>query len=46
MEKYQCVVCGYVYNPAENKDIPFEELPEDWDCPECSVGKNMFEMID
>lgn len=46
MEKYQCLVCGYIYNPAENKDISFEDLPEDWVCPECGVGKDMFEVID
>ena len=26
--KYICKVCGYVYDPAENGNIPFEELPE------------------
>ena len=43
MEKYVCTVCGYVYDPAENGDIPFEKLEEDWLCPLCSVGKEMFE---
>jgi len=50
LETWVCTVCGYVYNPDEgdpdNGIIPgttFTELPEDWVCPECSVGKDMFE---
>ena len=49
MKKYLCDVCGYVYDP-ENGDpdngippgTPFDELPADWVCPMCFVGKNMF----
>ena len=33
-----CLVCGYVYDG----DVPFEELPEDWVCPLCGVGKDQF----
>lgn len=33
-----CKVCGYVYDG----DIPFEDLPEDWVCPLCGVGKDEF----
>ncbi len=43
MKKYVCKVCGYVYDPAENNDVPFEELPDDWTCPYCGVGKDQFE---
>ena len=46
MQKYQCIACGYVYDPAENNNIAFEDLPEDYVCPECGVGKDMFEPID
>ena len=28
MQKYQCIACGYIYDPAENDDIPFEQLPD------------------
>lgn len=49
MEKYKCDICGYVYDPEagdpENgipAGTPFEELPEDWTCPLCRVGKDMF----
>ena len=50
MQKFVCTVCGYVYDPAvgdPDKGIPagtaFEDLPEDWACPLCSVGKDMFQ---
>lgn len=43
MKTYVCTVCGYVYDPEENGGIPFEELPEDWVCPMCGVGKDQFE---
>lgn len=49
MKKYVCLVCGYVYDPAAGDpegDIPagtaFEELPEDWTCPLCGLGKDEF----
>ena len=29
MKKYVCKVCGYVYDPADNNNVPFEELPDD-----------------
>lgn len=43
MKKWQCKVCGYIYVPEENNNIPFEDLPESWTCPECGVGKDQFE---
>ena len=50
MEKYICTVCDYVYDPElgdpENGIEPgtsFEDLPEDWVCPLCGVGKEEFE---
>jgi len=45
MDKYECVVCGYVYDPAENGNVAFENLAEDWTCPECGVGKDQFEKV-
>lgn len=44
MEKYVCTVCHYVYDPAENDNVPFAELPDDYTCPLCGVGKDMFEV--
>jgi rubredoxin len=48
MERWVCVVCGYVYDPVEGADsvapgTPFEEIPEDWACPLCGAGKDQFE---
>ncbi|MDD5921718.1 MAG: rubredoxin [Eubacteriales bacterium] len=47
---YVCKVCGYEYNPAvgdpEHGIAPgtkFEDLPADWECPLCGVGKDDFE---
>ena len=41
MAKYICDVCGYEYDPnVEGK--AFNELPEDWVCPICGVGKDQF----
>ena len=39
---YTCSVCGYVYDPAQNDGVAFEDLPEDWVCPLCGVGKDLF----
>ena len=43
MTKYVCTVCGYVYDPTENNNVAFADLPEDWLCPLCAVGKDQFE---
>ncbi len=52
MEKWECTVCGWIYDPAKgdpSQGIPakttFEDLPEDWLCPECGAPKDMFELI-
>ncbi|MCS7202599.1 MAG: rubredoxin [Dictyoglomus sp.] len=52
MQKYRCLVCGYIYDPSigdpDNNippDTPFEELPEDWVCPICGAEKDMFRPI-
>lgn len=49
MKKYVCNACGYIYDPAvgdpEHGVKPgtaFEALPDDWTCPECGAGKDMF----
>ncbi|MFC1808750.1 rubredoxin [Candidatus Omnitrophota bacterium] len=44
MEKYKCTVCGWIYDPAENNNVAFADLPEDYICPECGAGKDMFEV--
>lgn len=42
MKKYVCQICGYIYDPAQNGNVAFENLPEDWVCPDCGVGKSEF----
>jgi rubredoxin len=53
MQKWRCAPCDYVYDPEkgdpENGIAPgtaFEDLPEDWLCPDCSAGKDMFEKVE
>ena len=53
MRKWQCIVCGYIYDEAEGCEeeaVPpgtlWEDVPEDFMCPECGVGKEDFEMIE
>ena len=48
-QKFICEPCGYIYDPQLGDPdsgipagTPFEELPEDWVCPICGVGKEQF----
>ena len=50
MKKYLCSACDYVYDPATGASkagikpgVPFEDLPDDFACPLCGVGKEDFE---
>jgi rubredoxin len=45
MDKYECLICGYIYDPAENDNVAFDDLPKDWTCPVCGVGKNQFKRL-
>jgi len=52
MEKWECTACGFIYDP-ENGDpdngiepgTAFEDLPDDWVCPQCGVGKEYFQKM-
>ena len=53
MKKWQCIVCGFIYDEAEGFEeegiapgTAWEDVPEDWVCPECGVGKADFDMIE
>ena len=53
MKKWECIVCGYVYDEAvgaPDDGVPprtrWEDVPEDWLCPDCGVGKEDFEPVD
>ncbi|MGA0587428.1 rubredoxin [Dyella sp. KRB-257] len=50
--KWRCVVCGFEYD--EEKGMPeegiapgkaWEDIPDDWICPDCGAPKSDFEMI-
>ena len=39
--KYVCEICGYVYD-EEAEGVAFNNLPDDYACPLCGVGKDQF----
>jgi len=50
--KYECVACGYIYDPelgdpdgGVEAGTSFDDIPEEWVCPLCGVGKDMFEPV-
>ena len=53
LKKWECQVCGFIYD--ENKGMPeegiepgtrWEDVPEDWTCPDCGAPKSDFEMME
>ncbi len=49
MQRYVCNVCGYIYDPKQGDPdhgveagTAFDDLPADWVCPVCGVGKDEF----
>lgn len=53
MKAWQCIVCGHIYD--ESKGDPehgiapgtcWEDVPDDWECPDCGVAKADFEMVE
>ncbi|NLL84639.1 MAG: rubredoxin [Lentisphaerae bacterium] len=53
MKKYICNVCGYVYDPVNgdpDNDVAagtaWDDVSEDWTCPDCGVGKDDFSPLD
>jgi rubredoxin len=51
-KKYRCIKCGHIYDEAEGcKDsgiaagTRWEDVPEDWLCPECGAVKGLFELL-
>ena len=52
MDSYECMVCGYVYDPAEgdpangiDAGTSFDAIPTDWVCPVCGASKDEFEKL-
>ena len=53
MKKYRCIVCEWIYDPAVGDPdggiapgTSFEDIPDDWVCPVCGVGKDQFEEVE
>lgn len=52
LPRYECQVCGYIYDPEKgdpdggiSPGTPFEELPDTWVCPVCGAGKSEFSKV-
>lgn len=52
LKSYECGICGYIYDPSIGDPdagiepgTPFEELPDDWECPVCGAPKEEFRPI-
>ncbi len=52
-QKWECVICGYIYDEAEGLPelgIPpgtrWEDVPEDFECPDCGIGKMDFDLLE
>ncbi len=52
-KKYRCIICDFVYDealglPEEGiaAGTAWDDIPDDWVCPECGVGKSDFDMVD
>ena len=52
MKKVECIVCGFIYDEADGHPDDgieagtlWDDVPEDWSCPDCGVGKEDFEML-
>ena len=53
MKKYMCIICGLVYDEAKGwpsdgiePGTRWEDVPEDWHCPDCGAMKGDFDMIE
>ncbi len=50
MQRYICPGCDYIYDPEKGDPdsgiepgTAFEDIPDDWVCPDCGLSKDMFE---
>lgn len=53
MKRWQCIVCGYIYNEEVGDPdsgiapgTKWEDIPSTWTCPECGVSKEDFELLE
>lgn len=52
MDKWECLVCGYVYDPEKGDPdngvepgTAFEDISDDWVCPVCGADKSQFKKL-
>lgn len=50
--KWECVICGFIYDEAAglpDDNLPagtrWDNVPDDWECPECGISKFDFDMM-
>ncbi len=51
-KQYECEICGHVYDEelgdpdsGIEPGTRWEDVPDDWRCPECGVDKSHFELL-
>lgn len=52
-KKYECVICGFIYDEAEGlpddgikPGTKWADVPEDWECPDCGISKTDFDLYE
>jgi len=53
MKRWQCQMCGFIYDEADGlpdhgiaPGTRWEDIPDDWTCPDCGTSKGQFEMAE
>jgi rubredoxin len=53
VKRWECQICGFVYDEAEGSPdeglapgTRWEDIPNDWVCPDCGTSKSEFEMVE
>jgi len=53
MKKWQCIICGFIYDEAEGlpesgiaPGTQWNDIPDNWECPDCGAVKEDFEMVE
>lgn len=52
-KKWECVICGFIYDEALGlpedgiaAGTKWDDVPEDWECPDCGISKSDFDMLE
>ncbi|MEQ9586408.1 MAG: rubredoxin [Parvibaculaceae bacterium] len=53
MRKFRCLFCSHIYDEAKGDPesgvqpgTRFEDLPDEWGCPDCGASKDDYELIE